>query len=207
MVLSIYLNKDDIEVGIDEVGRGCLYGRVYTASVILPQDFNDTIYKEIKDSKLLSEKKRTYLSDYIKDIALEWNISYEESSIIDRKNIYIASMSAFHKSLDKHNILFDNILVDGNKFKPYSDRNGDFINYCCIIKGDNKYLSIAAASILAKVERDNWIKYTVNNNKNLMKYDLLNNKGYGTKKHIEAIKKYGLTQDHRKTFGICKQFI
>ena len=207
MTLSKYLDKDKLEVGVDEVGRGCLFGRVYAASVILPQDFEDDIYLQIKDSKKLTEQKRNYLSDYIKNNSIDWSIGYVTPDIIDRDNIYRASMSSMHKSIDNLNTLVDSILVDGDKFIPYMDRKGDFINYTCIPGGDNKYLSIAAASIIAKVERDNWIKILVSENPILNRYDLINNKGYGTQKHTNAIRNYGITEWHRKSFGICKNYI
>ena len=206
MTLKRFKNYNKIEAGVDEVGRGCLLGRVYASSVIMPQTFRDDIYKQIKDSKKLSEKKRNYLADYIKDIALDWGISYCEADTIDEINIFNSSHMAMHKSLDKLNINLDNILVDGKYFKEYSDKKDDYINYECITNGDNIYLSIAAASILAKVERDNYIKDLVKNNNYLEKYDLLNNKGYGTKKHLEAINNYGISPFHRLTFGICKRY-
>ena len=206
MSLLKYYQSDKLEVGVDEVGRGCLFGSVYAASVILPKDFEDDIYLQIKDSKKLSEKKRNYLSDYIKEHAIDWSIGSVDSGVVDRDNIYRASMNSMHKSLDNLNTLFDSILVDGDKFIPYMDRKGDFINYTCIPGGDNKFLSIAAASILAKVARDNWIKTLVNKHPILDRYDLLNNKGYGTQNHLNAIRNYGITEWHRKTFGICKNY-
>ena len=192
--------KNIIEVGLDEVARGCMFGRVYTAAVIWPEDFKENPDFIIKDSKKLSKQKREELYYYIIDNALDWNISYIESDEIDKINILQATLKSMHTNLDNLMIDVDHILVDGTNFNKYSN-----IPYTCIVKGDNKYYSIAAASILAKVEHDWYIENLCKKYPELNeKYDLLNNMGYGTKKHMESIKKYGTTQYHRKSFGICK---
>ena len=192
--------KNIIEVGLDEVARGCMFGRVYTAAVIWPEDFKENPDFIIKDSKKLSKQKREELYYYIIDNALDWNISYIESDEIDKINILQATLKSMHTNLDNLMIDVDHILVDGTNFNKYSN-----IPYTCIVKGDNKYYSIAAASILAKVEHDWYIENLCKKYPELNeKYDLLNNMGYGTKKHIESIKKYGTTNNHRKSFGICK---
>ena len=206
MVLQKYKYQNIIEVGVDEVGRGCLFGRVYAASVILPNQFECDTYTLIKDSKKLSKARRNYLAEYIKSVALDYSIGYVEVDEIDKTNILVASQKAMHKALDKLNIDIDMILVDGDKFKQYMDRHDNYISHECIVNGDNEYLSIAAASILAKTARDNYIQDLVSNNQILSNYGLSRNMGYGTKFHIEAIKKYGITEFHRKTFGICKNF-
>ena len=192
--------KNIIEVGLDEVARGCMFGRVYTAAVIWPEDFVEEPNFIIKDSKKLSKKKREELYYYIIDNAVDWNVTYMEPEVIDKINILQATLKSMHINLDNLMIDVDHILVDGTNFNKYSN-----IPYTCVEKGDNKYYSIAAASILAKVEHDWYIEELCKKNPELNeKYDLLNNMGYGTKKHMESIKKYGTTQFHRKSFGICK---
>lgn len=189
-----------IEVGIDEVARGCMFGRVYTAAVIWPEDYVEDPNFIIKDSKKLSKKKREELYDYIIDTALDWNINYMEAEEIDKYNILQATMKSMHKNLDNLFIDVDHILVDGTNFNKYSN-----IPYTCVVQGDSKYYSIAAASILAKVSHDWYIEDLCKKNSELnQKYDLLNNMGYGTKTHMESIKKYGSSCYHRKSFGICK---
>jgi len=192
--------KNIMEVGLDEVARGCMFGRVYTAAVIWPEDFVEDPNFVIKDSKKLSKKKREELYYYIIDNAVDWNVNYMEPETIDKINILQATLKSMHINLDNLMIDIDHILVDGTNFNKYSN-----IPYTCVVKGDDKYYSIAAASILAKVEHDWYIEELCKKIPELdEKYDLLNNMGYGTKKHMESIKKYGTTQFHRKSFGICK---
>ena len=192
--------KNIIEVGLDEVARGCMFGRVYTAAVIWSEDYIEDPNFVIKDSKKLSKQRREELYYYIIDNALDWNVNYIESEEIDKINILQATLKSMHRNLDNLMIDVDHILVDGTNFNKYSN-----VPYTCIVKGDDKYYSIAAASILAKVEHDWYIENLCKNNPELdEKYDLLNNMGYGTKKHMESIKKYGTTIYHRKSFGICK---
>ena len=192
--------KNIIEVGLDEVARGCMFGRVYTAAVIWPSDYIEDPNFVIKDSKKLSKQKREELYYYIINNALDWNVNYVESEEIDKINILQATLKSMHTNLDNLMIDVDHILVDGTNFNQYSN-----VPYTCIVSGDDKYYSIAAASILAKVEHDWYIESLCKDNPELNeKYDLLNNMGYGTKKHMESIKKYGTTQYHRKSFGICK---
>tara|TARA_B100001175_G_scaffold314183_1_gene323050 strand:- start:199 stop:801 length:603 start_codon:yes stop_codon:yes gene_type:complete len=197
-----YHKNDCIEVGIDEVGRGCMLGRVYTASVIWPIDYIEDKNFVIKDSKKLSKKEREKLYDYIIDTSIEWNVNYIENTEIDKINILNATMKSMHQNLDNMFIDVDHILVDGTIFYNYKN-----IDHTCVVKGDNKYYSIAAASILAKVEHDWYIEDLCKNMIDLnLKYDLLNNMGYGTKNHIDGIKKNGITEFHRKSFGICKNY-
>ena len=203
-----YNNIDKLEVGIDECGRGPMFGRVYVASVILPDNFRDYLEEEglvLRDSKKLSEKKRNRLRQYIEEYAIDYNVSYAESHEIDKYNILRANLMTMHKSLDKLTVRPDSILVDGNAFNDYG-YGGEYIEHHCIIGGDDKYDSIAAASILAKTYRDEYIKKLCEERPELLKYGLDKNKGYGTKQHLEAIKQYGLQPEHRRTFGICKSF-
>lgn len=199
-MLNIY-KENSIEVALDEVGRGCLFGRLYTAAVIWPIDFDNSIYN-INDSKKISKKKREELYNIIINNAIDWNINYIENDEIDNLNILQANIKSMHQNIDKLNLDIDHILVDGNYFKPYKN-----ISHTCIIKGDTKYCNIAASSIIAKVAHDKYIKDLCHLHPDLnTKYDLLNNMGYPTKKHIEGIKKYGITKFHRKTFGICNNY-
>ena len=194
--------KDCIEVGLDEVGRGCMFGRVYTAGVIWPIDYIEDENFIIKDSKKLSKYQREKLYYYIIDKCIEWNVNYIENDEIDKINILKATMKSMHENIDRLDIDVDHILVDGTIFYKYKDKK-----HMCIEKGDNKYYSIAAASILAKVEHDWYIEKLCKETPDLHeKYDLLNNMGYGTKNHMEGIKKNGITSLHRKSFGICKSF-
>tara|TARA_Y100001970_G_C13860942_1_gene664078 strand:- start:37 stop:654 length:618 start_codon:yes stop_codon:yes gene_type:complete len=205
-MLKQFYEKDKIEVGLDEAGRGCLFGPVCVAGVIwLDEDPNPEL--EIRDSKKVSEKKRALLKDYIKDNSIAYSITLVDHDDIDKYNILQATLKGMHQCLDNITdiINIDTILVDGNHFDFYSDRNDNYINHICVVDGDNTYKSIAAASILAKTYRDEWINKLVDENPELEKYDLRNNKGYGTKRHLDAIKEYGVTKWHRKSFGICKK--
>lgn len=202
--LKLFLNNNKLEVGLDEVARGCLLGRVYAAAVV----WNPYLEKEykiklpnIKDSKKIKPDERQRIRKFIEDYAIDWSVAWVSEREIEEINIRNASMKAMHLALDKLVVKPEHILVDGNYFKEYLD-----IPYTCIIKGDNKYISIAAASILAKTHRDDYLEELVNNNPELEKYDLRKNSAYGTKSHIKAIKKFGITEFHRKTFGICKEY-
>ena len=199
------------EIGIDEVGRGPMFGRVYIAAVILPKNNLNFDYSLLKDSKKFSSNKKIKeVSDYIKKNCISYSIQWSDEKEIDSKNIRIATFNAMHKALDE--IVTSNkkylILIDGNDFIPYIKINKDCmlesINYKCIEGGDNKFCSIAAASILAKVARDQYILDLCEKFPKLKDYyDLNNNKGYGTKKHIDGLEKYGVSIWHRKTFGKC----
>tara|TARA_B100000925_G_scaffold290739_1_gene276676 strand:- start:1427 stop:2122 length:696 start_codon:yes stop_codon:yes gene_type:complete len=212
-----YSNDYNYEIGIDEVGRGPMFGRVYTAAVILPK--NDSFdHSQMKDSKRFSSKKKiNEVAEYIKKNAIAYAVSYESEDVIDKINILQATHSSMHKAvkeiLDK-NISQEKVLllVDGNNFKPYmcyDKEKGLYsqVNHKCIEGGDNKYTAIAAASILAKVERDKYIEELCSEYPHLdERYDLLSNKGYGTKAHMDGIKKHGITAWHRRTYGICKNY-
>lgn len=178
-----------LEVGCDEAGRGCLIGPVFAASVIVGKEF---FHPWLNDSKKLSEKKRLVVREYIIRNCIDYSIAFVDNFEIDKINILNASIKAMHKSIEKLKVTPDFIIVDGNKFKKYKT-----IEYKTIIKGDSKYISIAAASILAKTERDNFI-YKIHNE--YPNYGWKDNKGYPTKKHKEAIKKFGETRYQRKTY-------
>lgn len=175
--------------GIDESGRGCLSGPVFAAAVILPKDFESEL---IRDSKKLSEKKRLQAFELIKEVAISWGCYFIEPSVIDKINIQEATYLAMINSVNKLNVKPEHLLVDGNRFTDKLD-----IPYTCVVKGDDKYLSIAAASIVAKVTRDGYMKEIHNQYPN---YAWDSNKGYGSKKHIETIRQYGITEQHRKSF-------
>jgi ribonuclease HII len=210
------------EIGIDEVGRGPMFGRVYTAAVILPKN-TDFKYELLKDSKLFSSKKKiNKVAEYIKEHALAWTVAYEDETVIDDINIRNATHSAMHKSIReiinnyKQTDQIGNefyLLVDGNDFKAYTyyDKKTSTIqqvNHITIKQGDNIYCSIAAASILAKVERDKYILELCECYKKLdIYYNLTKNKGYGAELHISGINTIGISPWHRKTFGDCKKAV
>ena len=211
--VSYYNDDNIIEIGIDEVGRGPMFGRVYTAAVILPKEGFE--HSKMKDSKKFhSKKKINEVSEYIKENAIAWSIQWEDEKVIDKINIRNATHSAMHKAIkeiyDKENDKNYVLLVDGNDFKPYiviKENILEQVSHVCIEGGDNKYTSIAAASILAKVARDAYIdELCVLHPELIEKYDLSNNKGYGTKKHMDGISEHGITEWHRRSFGICKTF-
>lgn len=194
----------EIQVGIDEAGRGSLFGPVYVGAVIWDNNFKHDKLKYIKDSKKLTINKRNEMRKFIEDNALAWAVATCDHSTIDEINILNATYKAMHKALNsiyERNIKFDRILVDGNRFKPFLSKNG-FIRHNCVIGGDNKYIQIAAASILAKTHHDEYIENICKNNPDYLKYGLLKNQGYGTLEHRKAIKEFGLTEYHRKTFKI-----
>ena len=207
-MLQQYLDESKVEVGIDEAGRGCLFGPVCVAAVIWPKQdplINDQPPPEIKDSKKLSEKKRLVLREYIETNAIAWSVQFISHEEIDQLNILQATLKGMHLCIDdirKTNPI-DTILVDGNHFKVYTDDNLECINHECVVSGDNTYKSIAAASILAKTHRDEYIYDLVKQNKDLERYALCKNKGYGTKIHMEALKKYGPVIGHRRSFKPC----
>ena len=205
-MLNRFYYKDTIEVGIDEAGRGPLFGRVYIGAVILPQD-DSFDHSLMRDSKKLNEQKREEAYKYITNNAIDWCSFWVSEKDIDDMNIFKATHYGMHKVLDKLLVRPEHILVDGNKFYPYQ-KEGDFIPHICVVGGDNKYSAIAAASIIAKVERDRYINEMCDKFPNLVPfYDLRNNKGYGSKNHLNGIKLHGITNWHRKTFGICKNYV
>jgi len=182
------------EAGCDEAGRGCLAGPVFAAAVILPINF---YIKDLNDSKLLSAKKRLKLQRIIEENAISFAIGIVTPEEIDKINIFNASMLAMHRAIENLKIKPEYLIIDGNKFLKYKD-----VPHQCIIKGDRKYASIAAASIIAKTYRD---EYMIKIHEEHTEYQWDKNKGYPTSYHIKAIEKYGLTKYHRKSFKLCNK--
>lgn len=190
-MLLPYLHQELIEAGCDEAGRGCLAGAVYAAAVILPHDFRNEL---LNDSKKLTEKQRYALREVIEREALAWAVGVVTPEEIDRINILNASFLAMHRAIDQLKIRPQHLLIDGNRFNKHAD-----IPHTTIVKGDGKYLSIAAASILAKTYRDDYMNRLA---EEYPAYDWKSNKGYPTVKHREAIKKWGVTPYHRMSFNL-----
>lgn len=190
-MLLPYLNKELIEAGCDEAGRGCLAGAVYAAAVILPTDY---VNERLNDSKKLTEHQRYALREEIERDALAWAVGVVLPAEIDKINILNASFLAMHRAIDQLSIRPQHLLIDGNRFNKYHD-----VPHTTVVKGDGKFLSIAAASILAKTYRDDYMNKL---HEEYPMYDWKGNKGYPTKKHREAIAKYGTTPYHRMTFNL-----
>jgi ribonuclease HII len=193
-MLRSRLTGDLVEAGCDEAGRGCLAGPVFAASVILPGDFRDEV---LNDSKQLSLKQRNFLRQRIETEALAWSVARVDAPEIDEINILNASFLAMHKAVEKLSIRPEMLLIDGNRFKPYPG-----IPHTCIIKGDALFLSIAAASVLAKTWRDD---YMAQLHAMYPGYGWASNKGYPTKAHRESILRLGITPFHRKSFRMGEQ--
>lgn len=202
MLQSHFYNEYEWEAGCDEAGRGCLAGSVYAAAVIFPRDYENA---ELNDSKQLTDKKRHQLREIIQRDAVAWAVGVVTPEEIDKINILNASFLAMHRALDQLSVRPEAIIVDGNRFKPYKrlsqsgEDGGGFLPHTCIVKGDGKYLSIAAASILAKTYRDDYMDKLA---EEYPQYDWQSNKGYPTRKHREAIKEYGITPYHRKSYNL-----
>lgn len=190
-MLKNYYYEGKTEAGCDEAGRGCLAGSVYAAAVILPPDYHNEL---LNDSKQLTEKRRYALREVIQRDAVAWAVGIVTPEEIDRINILNASILAMHRALDQLKVRPEAIIVDGNRFKPYHD-----LPHSTIVKGDGKYLSIAAASILAKTYRDDYMNQLA---VEYPQYDWKGNKGYPTKKHRDAIRLHGVTPYHRRTFNL-----
>lgn len=190
-MLLPYLDPELTEAGCDEAGRGCLAGAVYAAAVILPKDYKNEL---LNDSKKLSEKKRYQLREIIQRDALAWAVGVVTPAEIDEINILNASFLAMHRAIDQLTIRPQALLIDGNRFKPYKD-----IPHTTVVKGDGKYMSIAAASILAKTYRDD---YMMKLHKEYPQYHWDSNKGYPAKAHREAIRLYGTSPYHRMTYNL-----
>lgn len=198
-MLSSHYYTGKIEAGCDEAGRGCLAGSVYAAAVIFPEDYQN---EDLNDSKQLTDKRRKQLRDIIERDAISWAVGIVTPDEIDKINILNASILAMHRALDQLSVRPEAIIVDGNRFKPYRpvvDGSPVNIPHTTIVKGDGKYLSIAAASILAKTYRDDYMDELA---LEYPQYDWRSNKGYPTKKHREAIRQFGITPYHRKTFNM-----
>lgn len=190
-MLEAYYTKDVIEAGCDEAGRGCLAGPVFAAAVILPPDFKSEL---LNDSKQLSEKNRYALRPLIEQEAIAWGIGEVTAPEIDAINILKASFLAMHRAIEQLKVQPQALLIDGNRFTPYKE-----IPFTCMVKGDGRFLSIAAASILAKTYRDDYMLQLA---EEYPSYGWQQNKGYPTRAHREAISKHGITPYHRKTFTL-----
>jgi ribonuclease HII len=190
-MLLNHFYEGKIEAGCDEAGRGCLAGSVYAAAVILPDNYQNEL---LNDSKQLTEKRRYQLREIIERDAVAWAVGIVTPEEIDKINILNASILAMHRALDQLKVRPEAVIVDGNRFKKYKD-----LPHTTIVKGDGKYLSIAAASILAKTYRDDYMNRLA---EEYPQYDWLSNKGYPTKKHREAIRQCGITPYHRKSYNL-----
>jgi ribonuclease HII len=190
-MLLPYLNKDLVEAGCDEAGRGCLAGAVYAAAVILPKDFQNDM---LNDSKQLTERQRYALREVIEREAVAWAVGVVLPEEIDKINILNASILAMHRAVDGLKVRPEALIIDGNRFKPYQN-----LPHTTVVKGDGKYLSIAAASILAKTYRDDYMNKL---HEEYPCYDWKGNKGYPTKKHREGIRLHGTTPYHRMSFNL-----
>jgi len=190
-MLLPYLHEELIEAGCDEAGRGCLAGSVYAAAVVLPKDFRNEM---LNDSKQLTEKQRYALREVIEREALAWSVGVVTPEEIDKINILKASFLAMHRAIDGLKVRPQHLLIDGNRFTKYAG-----IPHTTVVKGDGKYLSIAAASILAKTYRDDYMNRL---HEEYPCYDWNHNKGYPTKKHRVAIREHGATPYHRMTFNL-----
>ena len=216
-------NEQTLEIGVDEAGRGPMLGRVYAAAVILPKDTTNFDHSLMKDSKKFhSEKKIKEVAEYIKSKAIAWAVGYSTEQVIDKINIRNATHRAMHEAIrevihkqapnapNAPNAVY-HLLIDGNDFTPFNNvslQKGFVpVPSTCIEGGDNTYSAIAAASILAKVARDTYIEELCKEQPNLdQHYSILKNKGYGTKIHMDGIKQHGISEFHRKSFGVCKQY-
>jgi len=237
LLKKYYCEEGTIEIGADEAGRGPMLGRVYSGAVVLPKDdrFDHFKMKDSKKFTSKNSKKINEVAQYIKEHAIAWAVEYEDEKVIDEINILQATQSAMHKAIksvicqlskktdvlpdgsQKTDVLESNfgnilLLIDGNYFKQLTILNQTktklvTVNYETIEGGDNKFTAIAAASILAKVERDKYIEDLCKENPELIeRYGIDSNKGYGSKKHMDGIKTYGITKWHRRTFGLCKDY-
>ncbi len=237
LLKKYYCEEGTIEIGADEAGRGPMLGRVYSGAVVLPKDdrFDHFKMKDSKKFTSKNSKKINEVAEYIKEHAIAWAVEYEDEKVIDEINILQATQSAMHKAIKsvisqlskktdvlpdgskKTDVLEPNfgnllLLIDGNYFKQLTILNQGknklvTVNYETIEGGDNKFTAIAAASILAKVERDKYIEELCKENPELIeRYGIDSNKGYGSKKHMDGIKTYGITKWHRRTFGLCKDY-
>lgn len=190
-MLLPYLKEHVIEAGCDEAGRGCLAGPVFAAAVILPADFTN---ESLNDSKQLTEKQRYALRPIIEEQAIAWAVGIVSAKEIDKINILNASFLAMHRAINELCVKPEHLIIDGNRFKPYEG-----IPHQCVVKGDGKYMSIAAASILAKTYRDDYMNKIA---EDYPAYKWAKNKGYPTKEHRKAIEEFGPTEHHRMSFTL-----
>lgn len=192
-MLLTYYKENVVEAGCDEAGRGCLAGPVFAAAVVLPADFQNEL---LNDSKQLTERQRYSLRPIIEEQAIAWAVGIVSAQEIDKINILNASFLAMHRALDQLTVRPEHLIIDGNRFKPY-----DNLPYQCIVKGDGKYMSIAAASILAKTYRDDYMNSIA---QDYPMYQWTKNKGYPTKAHRAAIKEFGPCEHHRMSFTLLE---
>jgi ribonuclease HII len=197
-----YKDDDAVEVGLDEAGRGCLFGRLYVGAVVFSNDteaFFDhgAVLHTIKDSKLLTKRRRAILYDYIQECAVDHAVQYATAAEVDALNVLQADLTTMHRALDSLHVPIDRVLVDGDHWRPYKDTEG-----YAIVDGDAQYLAIAAAGILAKVSRDRWVESVVATHPEWdTQYGLLSNMGYGTAAHMKGIETHGVTAEHRRSFA------
>jgi ribonuclease HII len=200
-----YKDDDAIEVGLDEAGRGCLFGRLYVGAVVFSNDVTDFADYEggaemvalIKDSKLLTKRRREMAYDFIVENALAYSVAYAEAAEVDALNVLQADLATMHRALDSLEVPVERVLVDGDHWRPYKDTEG-----YAIVDGDAQYLSIAAAGILAKVSRDRWVAEQIAAHPEWhTQYGLGTNMGYGTAAHMKGLKEHGATLEHRRSFA------
>ncbi len=201
-----FQNDDAVEVGIDEAGRGCLFGRLYVGAVVFPKEMEDffdhgAALQTIRDSKTLTERKRNILFDYIQEAAIDKAVAFVESTDVDHYNVLQADLRCMHQALDALTVPVDRILVDGDHWKPWQ-RDGKDVEAHTVVDGDATYLSIAAAGILAKVSRDRWVAEVCAVHPEWNEwYGLLKNKGYGTAAHLRGIQEHGVVAQHRRSYA------
>jgi ribonuclease HII len=205
-----YQNENKIEIGIDEAGAGTFFGSLFVAGVILPKNIKELMEGDkklvIRDSKKMSQKQRDYAYEFIIKNALEYHVVQKTNKEVDDLNILQARLTGFHEVIKLMKNKPEKILVDGDKFESYYDEEGKEIESECVIEGDNTYLCIAAASVLAKTYQIRQIEKLVEENPDFKKYDIHNNHGYGTPRHLYGIKEFGVTPYHRLSFGICRKY-
>ena len=205
-----FLDDDLVEVGIDEAGRGALFGRMYVGAVVLPKDLdcffdNGAALNEIKDSKKLTARKRDILYDYVKECAIDYSVAWCSNTQIDEENVLQADLNTMHRALEQLVVPVQRVLVDGDCWKKWEGHEDVEVNK--IIEGDSKFLAIAAASIMAKVERDRWVLSCCEEHPEWdERYGLSSNKGYGAPKHMSGLKEHGPTSLHRMSWGPCSGF-
>ena len=196
-----YKAPEFLEAGLDEAGRGPLIGRVYAAAVII--DPNAELHPLLNDSKKMTRKRRGIVREWIEENCV-FEVAYSDEKEIDELNILHATQKAMHKAIDNLALEPEYLIVDGNFFRKYVNKSGDHVNHVTIEKGDSKYASISAASVLAKEYHDDYIEELVEQHPELdEKYGLLSNMGYGTQKHMDGIKEHGVSEFHRKSFKCC----
>jgi ribonuclease HII len=197
-----YKDDDVVEVGLDEAGRGSLFGRLYVGAVVFSNELDNFFdhgasLQDIRDSKLMTKRQRAILYDYIQEAALDKAVAFATAAEVDALNVLQADMTAMHRALDSLQVPVQRVLVDGDHWRPYKDSEGH-----TIIDGDAQYLPIAAAGILAKVAHDRWIEEIVALHPEYnIRYGLSTNMGYGTAKHMTGLSQFGATDEHRRSFG------